>query len=465
MDPQFLFAYEELSHFMARSDFIPPFEMYNELLGSHNGRKKLASRLGPDVLDPIAEFLNLALVYEKSHSPSLEGFLHWVVAGGVEIKRDLEQSDQQGVRVMTVHGAKGLEAPIVFLPDTLQVPKTGSSLLWYQNASGQDEALVWLPRQGLLEKITKRENEQDKRRREQEYRRLLYVAMTRAEDRLYVCGWETKRKAPEQCWYNMIKRGLLDIGKECFDHYLEEMQETENSTVLRLTTPQIGSAGKILRPPKPEYDDLPYWVFSKPAYEVPSPVAITPSKPDVEEATVISPLQSYDEGYFSRGKIIHTLLQTLPDIEVERRQKTIRKVLSRNVYGLSSKEQKDTAAEILSVLNDPVFAPIFGPGSRAEVPLIGTVAGKTISAQIDRLLITENKVLIVDFKTNRLPPKSPDKVVDAYIYQMAAYYSALKNIFSDKEIKCALLWTAVPYLMELEANQLLQYEPKDTVVA
>jgi len=257
---------------------------------------------------------------------------------------------------------------------------------------------------------------------------------------------------------------LSDIGGEILDHYLEEMQETENSTVLRLTAPQTGATAKTLRSQESEYDDLPYWVFTDPAYESPSPVAMTPSKPDDEQTTIISPLQSYDEGYFMRGKIIHRLLQTLPELEPGRREETIKKFLSRDVYGFSLKEQKEIAIETLSILNDPVFAPIFGSGSRAEVPLIGSVAGQVISAQIDRLVITENKVLIVDFKTNRLPPTSPDKIADTYLYQMAAYCLALKNIFSDKEIKCALLWTVVPYLVELEADQLVQYEPKDSVI-
>ncbi|MBT3989782.1 MAG: double-strand break repair helicase AddA [Rhodospirillaceae bacterium] len=459
-DPDFALAHEELSSLLARVDFAPPFELYSEVLGTHNGRLKLVSRLGPDALDPIAEFLNLALVYEKSHVPSLEGFLHWVSAGEVEIKRDLEQATQNSVRVMTVHGAKGLQAPIVFLPDTLQVPMQGSSLFWPEDEDGLDQTLLWPPRRGLYENIAEAERGAVSKRRDQEYRRLLYVAMTRAEDRLYICGRHTKNKAPEHCWYNLIEAGLGGKGEEIEDDYLATAGETASSKVLRLTSPQTATIDEAQQSPEQKYDDLPDWAFEPPAEDPLPPAPLTPSRPDGEEPVVLSPLESDDGARFKRGRIIHALLQTLPDLTLAKREDALRAYLSQEAHNLSGNQQQDIAKEIMTVLEDATFAPIFGPGSRAEVPLIGEIAGQIMSAQLDRLLVNAQEILVVDFKTNRPPPTDPAKVADIYLRQMAAYRMALAEIYPGREIRCALLWTVGPHFMPLGAEQLAPHEPK-----
>jgi ATP-dependent helicase/nuclease subunit A len=459
-DPIFTSAHDYLMTLLASADYVPPFELYSEILGAREGREKLVARLGPDALDPISEFLNLALVYEKSHVASLEGFLNWVAAGDVQIKRDLEQATQNAVRVMTVHGAKGLQAPIVFLPDTLQVPMQGSTLFWPQDVDGQDETLLWPPRRGLYEGIAEIEREAVGRRRDQEYRRLLYVAMTRAEDRLYVCGWHTRSKAPEHCWYNLIEAGLADIGEEIPDEYLASAGETESSAVLRLTSPQTAETEQAKQSPVDEYADLPDWASLPPEADPLPPSPLTPSKPEGEEPVILSPLESDDGARFKRGRLIHALLQTLPDIEIGKREEALKSFLARGAHELTPVQQTEITAEIITVLGDPDFAPIFGPGSRAEVPLVGKVAGQIMSAQLDRLLVTDNEILVVDFKTNRPPPTDPAKVAEIYLRQMAAYRVALQEIYPGKEIKCALLWTVGPQLMPLTAEQLKAYEPK-----
>ncbi len=457
--PDFAVAHEALTVLLAQADYVPPFELYSEILGKHHGRLKLVSRLGPDALDPIAEFLNLALVYEKSHVASLEGFLYWVEAGEVEIKRDLEQATQNAVRVMTVHGAKGLQAPIVFLPDTLQMPKQSAALFWPQDDAGQDVSLLWPPRRGLYEDVAEHERTTVIQRRDQEYRRLLYVAMTRAEDRLYICGWHTKNKAPEQCWYNLIQAGLMDCAVEVEDKYLAEVGETTSSTVLQLVSPQKAKTKEKQPSPDQTYDDLPDWAGLPPADDPTPPTPLTPSRPDDEEPAVMSPLKSDDGARFKRGRIIHNLLQTLPDMAVDHREEALKSYLARDAHELSESQQLEIVEEIQAVLNDSEFAPLFGPGSRAEVPLIGEVAGQIMSAQLDRLLVTEDEILVVDFKTNRPPPTDPSNVADIYLRQMAAYRRALQNIYPGREIRCALLWTVGPHLMPLTTDQLVNYEP------
>jgi ATP-dependent helicase/nuclease subunit A len=459
-DPVFTSAHEELSSLLKRADFVPPFELYGEILGARHGRLKLVSRLGPDALDPISEFLNLALVYEKSHVASLEGFLYWARAGEVEIKRDLEQATQNAVRVMTVHGAKGLQAPIVFLPDTLQVPMQGASLFWPEDEKGQDQALLWPPRRGLFETVSEAERDAVNQRRDQEYRRLLYVAMTRAEDRLYVCGWHTKNKAPEQCWYNLVQAGLEGPATSIEDDYLKGAGETASSSVLQLITPQSAKIKEQQKSPEGTYSDLPDWASNPPEADPLPPSPLTPSRPDGEEPAVMSPLEGDDGARFKRGRIIHALLQTLPEMEMDQREEALHAYLARNAHDLSPDQQQEISNEILAVLSDSRFAPIFGPGSRAEVPLVGEIAGQIMSAQLDRLLVTEEEILVVDFKTNRPPPTDPNNVADIYLRQMAAYRLALTEIYPGREIHCALLWTVGPHLMALHKDQLISHEPK-----
>ena len=189
-DPRIARAHDFLSHLLADVDFKRPYELYAQLL-NRGGRAAILARLGPDAADPLDEFLSLALTYERTNTPSLQGFLHWIAVGRTEVKRDLEQAGG-AVRVMTVHGAKGLQAPIVILPDTMQVPSASPHLLWPET----DDIVLWAPRAEDRDAQARAAYERARQLQAEEYRRLLYVAMTRAADRLYICGWETARGAP-----------------------------------------------------------------------------------------------------------------------------------------------------------------------------------------------------------------------------------------------------------------------------
>ena len=202
-------AYGFLFKWLGRVDYERPFELFAELLGGRGEdargvRARLVGRLGIEANDPIDEFLNLAMGYEADHAPTLQGFLHWLMAGDAEIKRDLEQSGRDEVRIMTVHGAKGLQAPIVFLPDTMQVPTQAPNLFWQEDRN----LMFWLPRVALETDVVSRLRDAIAVKRDQEYNRLLYVALTRAEDRLYICGWQGRRKAPDHCWYNLCEQAM-----------------------------------------------------------------------------------------------------------------------------------------------------------------------------------------------------------------------------------------------------------------
>jgi ATP-dependent helicase/nuclease subunit A len=447
-DPAFFDAYTYLRDLLSQTDFEAPFELFNHILGTLGGRVKLLERLGQDADDPINEFLDQALAFEKTHVASLQGFLHWLDAGGIEVKRDLDQSSQDAVRVMTVHGAKGLQAPIVFLPDTMQAPTQIDALLWPE-ANGET-LMLWPPKREWYEDIAEAELEELKRRQDQEYRRLLYVAMTRAEDRLYVCGWHGTRKPSEDCWYNLVERGLKNMAETPSADYAVHRAEPE-SDVLSLVCPQTGDVKESEAPATaPDISDtVGGWMTSPPPVEAIPPKPLAPSRPDGEAPPVQSPFGEDDGHRFKRGRIIHRLLQTLPDLAPDAREGAARSFLAQDVHDLSTEEQNKIASETMVVLNHTEFSFLFGPGSQAEVPMVGEIDGQVMSAQLDRLLVTDDTVYVIDYKTNRPPPKKIEDIAVIYLKQMAAYRLALQRIYPEHSVRCLLLWSDGPDLMEL----------------
>ncbi len=451
--PGFGAAHDLFAELLKLVDQMPPHELFAHVLGARGGRLKLVRRLGWEAEDAIDEFMALTLAYERAHSPSLQGFLHWLESGAVEIKRDLEQSSHDAVRIMTVHGSKGLQAPVVFLPDTLQTPAQTPRLLWLGDRD--DELLAWVPRADLADPVCRAAKESAQAARDQEYRRLLYVAMTRAEDRLYVCGWETRRAAPEDCWYHLIAAALKAQGTAAEDPFLAAQGETDDATVLRLSCSQRRPVPPAaLAPAAAAATPWPDWVARRPEREPAPPKPLAPSRPDGDDPPVRSPLGADDGARFRRGTLIHRLLQTLPEVARGRRAAAAGRFLARPVHGLSPTEQLEIGAEVLRVLDDPVFAPIFGPGSQAEVPLVGLVGERVVSGQVDRLLVGATEVLVVDYKTNRPPPRRVEDVAPVYLRQMAAYRAALACIYPGRAVRCALLWTDGPRLMPLDGRLL-----------
>lgn len=428
---------------LARADFVPVYEFFAEILGRERGREKLLARLGEEALDPIEEFLSLALSYQRNEATSLQGFLHWFDAGGAEIKRDMEQGKNE-VRILTVHGSKGLQAPIVFLPDTCQgaAGARSSHIVW---SEGDVPVPLWPVKKENYDHYTLQAQTEIRRKQEQEKRRLLYVALTRAEDRLYICGWENVRTRPTGCWYDLVDTAF---GAEA-SHPIEEVELPFGGVARRRSSgnapaKDIEDEGVSHETFKP----LPEWAKQLPATEPFPPQPLTPSRTE-EEPSVRSPLGA-DDGYrFHRGLIIHRLLESLPAVPADQREVVAAKWLARPAHGLTAAQQDIILSETLSVLDHPEFGDIFGPQSRAEVPLTGLLGDKIMSGQIDRLLIREDDVLIIDYKTNRPSPKLLANVPDVYIRQMAIYRNALKKIYPEKVIKCGLLWTDGPHLMTL----------------
>jgi len=449
-NPYWQAARDELAEILARADFVPPFEFYAAILAERNGRKRMIARLGFEANDPINEFLSLAITYGAEHPPSLQGFLQWFSRNPIEVKRDLEIARRE-VRVMTVHGAKGLEAEIVFLPDTCAVPdhRQESRLIW------TDGLMLWPVRKENEGRICAAARAEEKRRRDQEYRRLLYVAMTRARDRLYVCGYEGKKPRPPGCWYDLVRDALSGTAQS------EKLKD--GTEVLRLANEQRW-------PPRDSYraeaiekvSALPSWAVLPPAPEPPVPVPLAPSRPLETEPPALSPLAGPNgrEGEaVRRGRIIHRLLELLPPLAVSDRERACRRFLDLSIHGLDRAQKEAIAAETLAILSDSVFGHLFGPGSRAEVPLAGKIGDWVIVGQVDRLLVTDSEVHIVDYKTNRPVPDSAEQAPAAYLKQMAAYRAVLAGVYPKHRIRCALLWTVAPKLMPISTEILDRHAP------
>ncbi|MEI9930790.1 MAG: double-strand break repair helicase AddA [Rhizomicrobium sp.] len=429
----FAAAFEFLGEMRSRADQIPPFEFYAHALGTRGMQTKLLARLGVEANDAIDEFLSLALAYESANTPSLEGFLHWIERGGAEVKRDMERGRDE-VRVMTVHGAKGLEADIVILPDTTGVPGPGSdSGLLYE-----DDGFLYPATKIDAPKPVQVAKDAAKRRMLEERRRLLYVALTRAKDRLIVCGFETKKGVSPDSWYVLAERAAKDICTET---------ERDGETILALGddlergTPQAQTSAA-------EKTALPGWIRAKAPLEFAAPRLIRPSEASGDdEPPTHSPR---DDKRFRRGLLVHALLARLPEIAPEDRRDIALKFLNaqRDVTDADS-----IADETLRVLNDPQFAAAFAPGSRAEAGLVADLPelglGARINGRIDRLAVTDDEVLIVDFKTNRPPPAREEDLAQIYRTQMALYRAGATKIFPGRRIACALVWTEGPRLMKL----------------
>ncbi|MBO6632953.1 double-strand break repair helicase AddA [Parvibaculum sp.] len=453
--PRYAEAEELLARLLDRADFEPPYEFFAHVLAGEEGRKRLLERLGPDAADPIDEFLSLALEFERDHAPSLEAFLHWLERGAAEIKRDMDQGRDE-VRVMTVHGAKGLEADIVFMPDTCAAPGGAHDpALLSLPPLGEDgpELLLWPVRRKDEDDVSAGARERLRELRAAEYRRLLYVAMTRARDRLYIGGYRGINPPSQDCWYEMICEALIPLAVEIEAENGRKIWRIEGKQKRKVEAPADGEVGEL--PP------LPVWVAADAPSE-PSPSRpLAPSRLPPEgtsEPPGSSPVADDGAARFRRGSLIHRLLQTLPDLPSEERRVAAKRYLSLSAHGLDESEGVEIENAVFHVLENTKLAGVFAPGSRAEVPVAGMIRFRgrplLVGGQIDRLCIAEREVIIVDYKTNRPPPKTVDEVAPAYIAQMAAYRAVLAEIYPDRVIRCALLWTEEPELMLLPAEML-----------
>ena len=394
--------------------------------------------------------------------------MQWLRDSGAEVKREAEGAGDS-VRIMTVHGAKGLQAPLVILPDTSALPPDDERLFWARDPGRDIDVPLWVSRKELRCVAADRLRGDAEARRLEEHNRLLYVALTRAEDRLLVCGCDTRRPRPSNCWYDLVAHGFAALPDVAT---VDLVPFPAAGPVLRLhsgqTVPVKGpAAGAVIA-----MAGLPAWAgaspdwrpLAPPAEELP-PRPLAPSRPDDAEMGPVphasSPLAARAGVDFGRrrGQLLHALLQHLPALPRPGRHDAARKFLARPGHYLTSGQVDALAGETIDILEHPDIAPLFGPDSRAEVPLTGLIGGAVIGGLVDRLAVLPDRVLVADYKTNRAPPAALEDTPVLYLRQMAAYRAVLGEIFPGRAIACALIWTRDPKIAWLPPSLLDRHTP------
>ena len=430
-----------------RADFLRPYELIERCLTRHGGRTRLLARLGMEAEEGIDALLDQALAYEAADVPSLTGFLGWLQAGNVAQKR---QADAGGrlLRVMTVHGAKGLEAPVVILPDCREhrAPAAGPLQVmpdgwpgWRPSAQAAPEPHVQatLAEAGL---------------RDEENRRLLYVAMTRAESWLIVAAAGKAEKS--ECWWQLVAAGMRAAG----DAPLPDRPDVRRHAFGEWPAPDA----RVADAPPPRIV-LPDWANRPAPAADRAPPPLSPSNLGGEKALPGAP----SEDGRGAGTALHLLLERLPGMAPSLWDAAAPGILA----GLDTDAARALAAA-RDILGDPALATLFGPGTLAEVGIAAPVAalgGRTVLGSIDRLVIDASRVLAVDFKSNATVPVRPADVPDGILRQMGAYAAALGEVWPDRRIETAILWTATRTLMplppEIVRSSLASIPPIDAVEA
>src|SRR5579871_144826 len=433
-----------------------PFAFYAWLLGGDGGRKRFLRRLGHEANDALDEFLELALNYERKAPASLQGFVAWLRAADTEVKRDMEISRDE-VRVMTVHGAKGLEAGVVFLVDTTSSPSDTQRLRLVHLPDGRGgKVVVWAGRKADDPAAVAQARAAMLADTEDEYRRLLYVAMTRAADRLIVggCMPGNMNNVRRHCWYDLIEKGLVQSGLD------EQTIETPDGPIRRFSraTEQLPATAAPAATAQTAVSALPDWLVTALPAAAAGDNLLRPSDAGGAGRGLTSGESVLERSRaMQRGTLVHRLLQALPDVAPIRRRDAARAYLARNATGWSETECETLGQSVLALIDDPRFAAVFAEGSSAEVSIVGRLelpGRPLVSGQIDRLVVTENEVLIIDFKTNHAPPTDPADAPPAYIRQLALYRAVLGKLYPQRTVRAALVWTETPDFMEISSPAL-----------
>lgn len=457
--PQLAQAIEPLRDLLARAEFGTPHAFLETILsGDLQGRRRLVARLGHEALDPIGELVNAAFLFEQNHHASLQGFLDWFDRGDVDVKR--EQAGAAGeVRVMTVHGSKGLQAPLVILADTTADP-TRTPDRSFDLAMKDEDGLrtgVDIPvlalrkeeRAGRLAEAAKLAEDRDL----EEHWRLLYVALTRAEERLVLAGslGIRAKEAPEHSWYAALDRAMDAMGCAWEEH--PEWGALRRFAGSGTAKEKHADRGEALPPTA-----APDWLHAPAPVESRPPRPLAPSS-DGEDDALSAPPDPAMRAAAERGRLLHGLFEHLPDAQVERRHELGFAWLARRAPDMDADRRAEMVAQALRVISDARWTALFAPDALAEAPIAAVVGETVIAGTVDRLLIGADEILVVDFKTGANVPPDAAAVPIAYQRQMARYVAALGSIFPGRPVRAGLLYSYGPTLIELSAEQLAANSP------
>ncbi len=447
-------AAELLDQWRDRADFMGPHAFFARILGPDGGRRRILARLGAEADEVLDEFLARALAYEQSETPSLQGFTQWMREAATEIKRDADVGRDE-IRVMTVHGAKGLEADIVFLVDTGSAavhashdPKIVALTDDPDDAAGAP--LAYIAPGGRRPPAIDDALERLRESAREEYRRLLYVGLTRARDRLVLCGTRKSRAGSDPLWQDLALAALepgarvvpVTLGGESFDS-LEWRRDwslpAEPASARELKAPRVAAP-------------LPAFLAASPPPPPRAASRVQPSESGTSTTSAASALA------LERGTIIHRLLQALPEHAPPERVRVARDYLASVAASWTAEARAGLADALAALLDDAAVAPLFGEGSRAEVAIAGslmTASGPLqVSGRIDRLVVEPARILIADFKTNTRPPARIDQVQESYILQLALYRAVLQRLYPGRRVEAALVFTETPRLIAVPAERM-----------
>jgi len=430
------------------------FGFYAHVLGPCGGRRAFEARLGTEAADAIDEFLRLALEHDHRGAPSLSSFLADFRKADLEIKRDMEGGRDE-IRVMTVHGAKGLEAPIVYLPDTTGPAVTSKLDPLFDMATNDASHLpIWSMRQPDDSGPVADARERAKARAEDEHRRLFYVALTRARDRLYIAGAKGKASLSDGSWYAMAERSLTPMMQPVTDGSAPE-------GALRLQSSPFPHADIVAPLPIASVNsELPAWCRAVPSEEVKAEPPLKPSSAIDAADRAERPFDTeHARQARRRGTLIHALLELLPSVADERRTAVAEAWLKAKAPNSSDIEREEMANSVLALLKTPSLASLFGPNSRAEAAIAGYITtgdGKTraVSGQIDRLAVLNSEVLIADYKTHAIPPSRVEDVSEATVVQLAVYRALMRSLYPDRPVRCLVIYTATVTPFEIPESTL-----------
>ena len=443
---QFTLAHDILAELLRIADYTPPSRFLETILsGPMQGRRRLYSRLGLAARDAIDELMNSALEFERNETASLDRFLAWFSRGTVDVQRDPGQPANE-VRIMTVHGAKGLEAPVVILADATADPaKLGRTPLTVElDVPGAGNAPLLRPKKDErcppFEEIILREEKGDL----EEHYRLLYVALTRAADRLIISGVRPKERKdgsdprPAKCWHRIIEQAMAKMNTST----------PGDPVALRYGSAEVSGSKRRRDTQLPSATIVPGWAERPAPPEEQPPRPLAPSSIALDDESVPPPSEAMLAAA-QRGTWIHQLLERLPALTATARPAAADRWLKRSAGIAEPAVRHEIIAQVCKVLSDPRFARLFGPGSLAEAPIAATLPdGRVICGTMDRIHVGEDHVSVIDFKTGRVPDNQ-NLIPSSHRIQMAAYSEALQVIFPGRRVSAALLYTAGPKLFEL----------------
>ena len=448
---------------------LPVHDFYARILGAGGGRRAFLARLGSEAGEIIDEFLTFALDQEENGLPGLQAFVSTLELEAPTVKREQDKARGE-IRIMTVHAAKGLEAPVVFLVDGGAKPFSHSHMpqLRFIAAPGLPEGFpAWLPLKDLSNTLTEADAARIRDGAEEEYRRLLYVAMTRAADRLVVCGYRGKIEN-EGTWHRMVTDALAG-DERCTGASFSTPGETWQGFRWREDGAHTAEAEPVAAPEKAEAPPLPEALSRPLPPQVTLPRPLSPSgaaaviETDAADLMVPSALFSRrgvpgGAHALERGRILHRFVQVLPAFDPADRQAAARRYLERAAGGWPDHERAALVEAALAVIADETLGTVFSPEARAEVSIMGTLSlgGRdyAVSGRIDRMAVSGETVEIVDFKTNRVPPLAPADIPFEHKAQLAIYREILRPLYPAHDIRCGLIYTEGPTVWWLDGGLL-----------